>query len=164
MVTLKPVDQKNVWELLRLQVAPEQRDFVATNTESIVEAYTTITAGGVALPFGIYSDETPVGFLMIGYGDIPNEENPPVSAGNYCIWRLMIDRGFQGRGLGARVVCFALEYIETLPCGPAQVCWLSYEPENTAAAALYHAFGFCETGGMDGDEIIAVRPLSAPER
>ena len=28
---------------------------------------------------------------------------------------------------------------------------------------MYHAFGFCETGGMDGYEIIAVRPLAVPE-
>lgn len=44
-------------------------------------------------------------------------------------------------------------------CGEAQYCWLSYEPENTAAKKLYHSFGFRETGEMDEGEIIAVLGL-----
>ena len=65
---LRKVDSGNVWQILALQVQESQRKFVATNTESIVEAYCAITSGGVALPFGIYDGQTPVGFLMIGYG------------------------------------------------------------------------------------------------
>ena len=49
----------------------------------------------------------------------------------------------------------ALDYIKTFPCGEAEYCWLSYEPENTVAAGLYHSFGFSETGEMDGKELIA---------
>lgn len=56
MISLNKVNASNVWELLELQVLPEQEDFVATNTESIVEAYTTLVAGGTALPFGVYAD------------------------------------------------------------------------------------------------------------
>jgi len=48
---------------------------------------------------------------------------------------------------------------ETMPCGTAETCWLSYEPENVVARCLYREFGFRETGEMDGDEIIAVRSL-----
>ena len=159
MISLKPVDSKNVWKLLRLKVSPEQEDFVATNTESIVEAYTTVTAGGVALPFGIFDDETPVGFLMLGYDDLPEEENPAISKGNYTVWRLMIDEKYQHRGYGRAALQLALDYIRGFPCGEAKYCWLSYEPENKAAAALYHSFGFEENGEYDGDEIIAVRPI-----
>lgn len=159
MVSLKPVDSKNVWKLLRLKVSPEQDDFVATNTQSIVEAYTTVTAGGVALPFGIYDGDTPVGFLMLGYGDLPDEENPEISKDNYCIWRFMIDEKCQHRGYGKAAMQLALDYVRTFPCGEAKYCWLSYEPENSRAAALYHSFGFKENGEFDGDEVIAVRPI-----
>ena len=101
MISLNKVNASNVWKLLELQVLPEQEDFVATNTESIVEAYTTLAAGGTALPFGVYADGQPVGFVMFGYGPIPGDEDePPVAAGNYCMWRFMIDRNFQGRGYG----------------------------------------------------------------
>ena len=87
-----------MWSILKLEVDEAQKQFVATNTESIIEAYTTIIAGGIALPFGIYDDDTPVGFLMIGYGEIPEDENPKVAKENYCIWRFMIDKNYQGRG------------------------------------------------------------------
>ena len=159
MVTLEKVNAKNVWKLLKLRVAPEQEDFVASNTQSIVEAYTTVAAGGVALPFGVYADGEPVGFVMLGYDDLPDEENPAVAAGNYTVWRLMIDETQQGRGYGREALRLALDYIRTFPCGPARLCWLSYEPENTGAAALYHAFGFTENGEYDGDEVVAVLTL-----
>ncbi len=80
MISLNKVNASNVWKLLELQVLPEQEDFVATNTESIVEAYTTLAAGGTALPFGVYADGQPVGFVMFGYGPIPGDEDePPVA-------------------------------------------------------------------------------------
>ena len=53
----------------------------------------------------------------------------------------------------------ALDFIRTYPCGRAEYCWLSYEPENTVAKELYASFGFKETGDMDGEEIIAVLKL-----
>ena len=54
MITLRKVDSRNIWDLTKLSVADSQRNFVATNTESILEAYCAITAGGVAMPYGIY--------------------------------------------------------------------------------------------------------------
>ena len=159
MVTLEKVNSKNVWKLLKLRVAPAQEDFVASNTQSIVEAYTTIAAGGVALPFGVYADGEPVGFLMLGYGTLPDEENPVAAEGNYTVWRLMIDASQQGRGYGREALRLALDYIRTFPCGPARLCWLSYEPENAGAAALYHSFGFVENGEYDDDEVVAVLTL-----
>lgn len=160
MITLRKVDSKNVWKLLRLRVREDQDDFVATNTQSIIEAYTTITAGGVALPFGVYDGETPVGFLMIGYGvDGTYEDAPKIAYNNYSIWRLMIDKDQQGKGYGREALRLALDYIRTFPCGEAEYCYLSYEPENERAKKLYESFGFTENGEYDGDEIVAVLKL-----
>lgn len=159
MISIQKVNSHNVWKLLSLEVDENQKSFVATNTESIVQAYTTLAAGGVALPFGIYEDDAPVGFLMIGYGDLPGEENPAIANENYCIWRLMIDRNYQGKGYGTEAIRLALDYIRTFPCGPAKKCFLSYEPENETAKRLYHRFFFRETGEMDGEEIIAALDL-----
>ena len=132
---LHPVDKKNIWKLVHLSVSEDQRDFVATNTESILEAYTTITDGGVALPFGIYDGDTPVGFVMLGYG-VNDPDDPPEADGNYCLWRFMIDEHFQCQGYGKQAMALVLDYVKTYPCGPAKLCWLSYEPENEAAKAL----------------------------
>lgn len=67
MVRIEKVNGKNVWDLLKLKVSDEQRSFVAGNDTSIIEAYTAITGNGYAFPFGIYEEDTPVGFLMIGF-------------------------------------------------------------------------------------------------
>ena len=156
---LKRVDAKNIWALTALKVREDQASFVASNTVSLLEAYATVTAGKQALPFGVYDGETPVGFLMLGYDALDWEDEPEIAAGNYCLWRLMIDQRYQGRGYGRRAVELALDYIRTLPCGAAEFCWLSYEPENTAARLLYRSMGFVETGGMDDEEIVAALPL-----
>lgn len=71
----------------------------------------------------------------------------------------MIDENYQQKGYGKEAVRLALEFVKTFPCGKADFCWLSYEPENEVASQLYHSFGFAETGEMDGDEIIAVLKL-----
>lgn len=156
---LRRVDRENVWPLLKLQVRPEQQHFVATNTESIVEAYTTVAAGGIALPFGLYDGETPVGFTMLSFDCADWEDAPAIAAGNYCIWRLMIDKQYQHRGFGKQAMVEILRYIGTMPCGKSDTVWLSYEPDNTAARDFYRSFGFRDTGETDGEEIIAVRPI-----
>lgn len=162
MLRLERVNGKNVWDLLELKVSDDQKSFVAANDISIIEAYTAITGNGYAFPFGIYDNETSVGFLMIGFdSDDYWEDAPEIAKGNYNLWRLMIDKDFQGKGYGREAVKLALDFIHTWPCGEAKYCWLSYEPENRVAAALYSSFGFEETGEMDGEELIAVLKLGA---
>lgn len=160
MLRLEKITGKNVWSILKLHVSEDQESFVAPNDISIIEAYTAITGNGYAFPFGIYEGETPVGFLMIGFdADDCWEDAPSIARGNYNLWRLMIDKNYQNKGYGKEAVRLALEFIKTIPCGKADFCWLSYEPENEIASRLYHSFGFVETGEMDGDEIIAVLKL-----
>ena len=160
---LVKINNQNVWEIVRLKVHDSQSDFVAPNDYSIIEAYATISSGYVALPFGLYEEGKPVGFVMVGYGTIGDEDEPQIAQNNYCIWRFMIDQKYQGRGLGKRAMKAVLEYIMTFPCGKAEYCWLSYEPDNQAARSLYRKAGFEETGEMDGDEIVAVKRIIAYE-
>lgn len=160
MLRLEKVNGANVWDILKLKVAKEQETFVAANEVSIIEAYTAITGNGYAFPFGIYDDDTPVGFLMIGFDTDDDWENaPPVAKGNYNLWRLMIDGKYQNNGYGKQALGLALEFIKSFPCGNAEYCWLSYDPENDVARRLYRSFGFIETGEMDGDEVIAMLKL-----
>ena len=160
MLRLETITGKNVWDILRLKVSEDQQDFVAPNDVSIIEAYVAITRNGCAFPFGIYEDEVPVGFLMIGYGiDDDWDDAPQIAQNNYNLWRLMIDQRYQRRGYGKQAVALALNFIRSFPCGPAEWCWLSYEPENTIARKLYASYGFAETGGRDGEEIIAALKL-----
>jgi len=160
MLRLEKVNGANVWDILKLSVNDEQKDFVASNEVSIVEAYTAITANGFAFPFGIYDDDILVGFVMVGFDtDDYWEDAPAIAKENYNLWRLMIDKKYQHKGYGKKAVELALDFIRTFPCGKAEYCWLSYEPENTVAKGLYLSFGFIENGDMDGEEAIAILKL-----
>lgn len=160
MLRLEKINGKNVWDVLKLEVSDNQKSFVAANNISIIEAYTAITENGYAFPFAIYEDDTPVGFLMIGF-DVDDywDDAPGIAKGNYNLWRLMIDKNYQGKGLGKKVIRLALDFINTHPCGKAEYCWLSYEAENDVARQLYSSFGFVETGEKDGEELIAILKL-----
>ncbi len=163
MIHLEKIDYRNVWDIIGLEVTEPQEEFVASNRISLVQAYSVRDSETKAFPFGIYDDDTPVGFLMIGFNEAAtyddDEEPPKALERNYSLWRLMIDREFQGRGFGRTAVGLALDFIRSFPCGKAAYCWLSYEPDNTAARNLYRSFGFEETGEKDGDEWIAVLKL-----
>lgn len=137
MLRIEKVNGMNVWDILKLSVKEEQKHFVSANDRSIIEAYTTITGGGYAYPFGIYNDDVLVGFLMVGYDTDEYWENPPaIAKNNYNLWRLMIDKNHQHKGYGKEAVRLALDFVKSLPCGEAEYCWLSYEPENTVAKEL----------------------------
>ncbi|MBO4284559.1 MAG: GNAT family N-acetyltransferase [Clostridia bacterium] len=162
-VTLVKVTPENLIPLVQLTVTDPQKNFVASNTFSLAEAYANVSNGRFAQPFGIYADGDPVGFLMIGY-DVPDEEEDrikyPFVNDSYLIWRLMIDKYHQGKGYGKEAMRLALEYIRTFPCGKSDLCWLSYEPENEIAKNLYASFGFVEQPLPDGwDEVPAVLKL-----
>lgn len=160
MVHLVKIDKSNVWDVIALRVAESQNDFVAENSHSIIDAYVTIGTGCTAFPFGIYDDEKPVGFLMIGFNTTAlYEDNLDVMKNSYLLWRLMIDEKYQKQGYGREAVRLALEFIRMWPCGKADYCVTTYEPENTVAKRLYQSFGFEETGEKDEEEDVAVLKL-----
>ena len=159
MLEFRKITFENVYKIVSLSVNTEQKNFVATNCESLMEAYVAVTNQGVALPFGIYDGDEAVGFIMFGYGLLGDDDEPEVAEGNYCLWRFMIDKKFQNKGYGKEAMKLALDYVRSEPCGKAKLCWLSYEPENVRAKALYAACGFVENGEVCGDEIVAIREL-----
>jgi diamine N-acetyltransferase len=69
MIRIEKVNGKNVWDLLKLKVSDEQRNFVASNDISIIEAYTAITGNGYAFPFGIYEEDKPVAKYQLHHGE-----------------------------------------------------------------------------------------------
>ena len=164
MIHLEKIDSQNVWDVLDLKLRREQKNYVASNEISIVQAYTAIGTGCSAFPFAIYNDKKVVGFLMIGFNEaalyeLDGEEAPSALKNNYSLWRLMIDKRHQGRGYGRQAILQALDFVRTWPCGKAVYCEVSYEPDNEVGAKLYASLGFQVNGEMDGDEIVAVLKL-----
>ncbi len=86
MLKLKKINRNNIGEILKLEVFDNQKSFVATNNSSIIEAYIAITGNNDIFIFGIYKDETPIVFLMIGYDVHSDDEGAPkIAKGNYNI-------------------------------------------------------------------------------
>lgn len=157
MIELRRINLDNVQEITALAVREDQKSFVASNSYSLIEAFATRESGYAALPFGLYADHEPVGFAMFGYGYMDGD--PEIANENYVLVRFMIDHHHQCKGLGKAALAACLDYLRTWPCGKATHVWLSYEPENTVAKAMYHAAGFRENGEMSGGEIVAVLEL-----
>ena len=157
MIHLEKVTYDNVVEVCKLRVKKEQKKFVASNKGSLIEAYLTLDMGRHVYPFAICLDKKVIGFLMVGY-DIYDEGDPDFVKDNYCIWRFMIDKKYQGQGYGKEAFKQALDFIKSEPCGKANVCFLSYEPENEVAKNLYKKFGFVEIPEYyeEGDEMPAI--------
>ncbi|HEV8191115.1 MAG TPA: GNAT family N-acetyltransferase, partial [Ktedonobacterales bacterium] len=101
-VTLREVTKDTVGDVCHLQVAEEQREYVADNAFSIAQAYFEPKAWFRA----IYADEMPIGFVMLF--DAPD-------APEYFLWRLMIDAAHQGKGFGQRAIALLVEYVRTRP-------------------------------------------------
>ena len=86
-ITMKEITAETVWPIMKVNVAENQKSFVAPNANSIAEAYFTKEAWFRA----IYAGEEPVGFVML----FADEKKP-----EYFLWRLMIDKDHQGKGYG----------------------------------------------------------------
>ncbi|WP_315122457.1 GNAT family N-acetyltransferase [uncultured Clostridium sp.] len=152
MVELRKITFDNFDECIKLEPKEEQKSFVASNIRSLAQAYVALTNNEcIPMPYAIYDNDIMVGFIMLSYtaADKNNDENA------YWVWRLMIDKGQQGKGYGKEAMAKALELIRSFPHGEASAVYLSYEPENVAAKALYASLGFVETGKIEYGEMVA---------
>ena len=140
-ITLRRIDENNFTDAFRLELKDGQREFVSHPIRSLAQAYVYYHQ---CTPFGIYAEETMVGYVLILYDYGPEE---------YNIWHMMIDRKHQGRGYGKAALAQCLSYIATRPFGASRRVVLTCHRENFSALALYHSFGFAETGIQGGDEL-----------
>jgi diamine N-acetyltransferase len=152
MPEIRPVTKDNWRELIGLKVRGDQTHFVASNLHSIAESQFGAEYEGHwdLHPFGIYDENTPVGFLMYGF----NFEHPKQQA---FILRLMVDDKYQGKGYGR----FGMERMLEIFRAHERIMevGISYEPENEVARKLYASLGFEETGRMLEGEVEAILRL-----
>ena len=149
-LSIRPVTKDNWLTLIRLKVRKDQEPFVAPNVYSIAEAQfgeDSEQGHWDAFPFGIYDDETPVGFMMVEF----NFDSPKMQG---FIVRLMVDERFQGKGYGQFGVEKMIEMFRAEE--RVKVAGVSYEPENDAARKLYAKCGFEETGEIWQGETLAL--------
>ncbi|MEQ7054177.1 GNAT family N-acetyltransferase [Paenibacillaceae sp. P-4] len=139
MIALKEIDRSNFFDVIKLSVADEQSDFVATNLFSLAQA----KAFPECVCLAIYHDEVLVGFTMYCIDEEDHE---------YWIYRLMIDTKYQSKGYGKAAMELLIERIKE--DRQHRVIYISFEPENTWAKQLYEKLGFEEDGRVIEGEIV----------
>ena len=144
-VSLREVTKETLRDITGLRVRPDQQRLVATNAESIAEAY---FSPEVAWFRAVYAGDTPVGFLML-------EDNP--AEGRYYLWRFMIDARYQRSGVGRRALELLLEHLKKRP--GASVLYTSCVPGEGSPGPFYEKMGFVYTGEEDGGELVMRREL-----
>ena len=140
-IELKPITEDNFIDAFNLRLGEGQEKFVSHPVRSLAQAY---VYRNQCRPFGIYSQDQMVGYVMVIYDyDVPE----------YDIWHLMIDRAHQGRGYAKEAIRQCLAYIDTKPFGDSGRVALTCAKENEAALHIYKSFGFAFTGTEDDGEI-----------
>ena len=141
MIVLRAIDGYNFRRITELSVTEEQKGFVASNVYSLAQAY----AMPECRPLAVYEGMEPVGFVMYAL-DADDQE--------YWIYRFMIDRRFQRRGYGRQALRLLIERIRA-EAPDRRALYISCEPENAAALALYTSFGFVPDGRVvDGETVL----------
>ena len=167
MIELKPISilDKEMLECINLSVTDEQNNFVASNAYSLAEAYDTNkrhTERGEnsrAAPYAAYKDSKMIGFIMIGYffpGE-NDEDDAYCDEPFYYIWRLFVDKEYQGKGFGREILNLAMEKVKAKYLGNANLCYSSYDPDNNASRRTFAAYGFKEDGRIiDGETVCKI--------
>ena len=139
-VELKRIDENNFLKAFNLKLGKEQEKFVSHPIRSLAQAYVYYNQ---CTPFGIFDEDTMVGYVMVIY-DYDLQE--------YNIWHMMIDEAYQHQGYGSLALKRCLDYIAEKPFGSSNKVVLTCNKDNAVARHLYEKFGFQETGNDDEDE------------
>jgi len=140
-INLKRIDEDNFIQAFNLKVTKEQERFVSSPIRSLAQAYVYYDQ---CVPFGIFNDDTMVGYMMVIYD---------YDLAEYNIWHMMIDIKYQHQGFGTLALKKCLDYIATHPFGQSNKVTLTCNKDNAIALHLYYHFGFQETGKEDEEEL-----------
>lgn len=146
-VHLVEIAEHNARDVLRLATHHSQQRFVAPMATSFVDALFPGEDGGAAVvPWfrAVEADDELAGFVMLA-------ERTDTSPEAY-LWRLLIDRRHQRRGIGDRVLTRIVDRLRAEGDGSLLVSW---SPGAGSPEPFYLARGFVPTGVVDDGEIEA---------
>jgi diamine N-acetyltransferase len=147
VVSLRPLTDSNRAELEALRVSAAQREFVSSVAGSLLEA--AEHPGAHAICWGLYDDDTPVGFVMIA-DEVDKPEYIP-----QFLWKLLIDERYQRRGYGTAALDLVVEYFRSRP--GVEVVWTSAGEGEGSPIPFYERYGFERTGEIVDDDEVKLR-------
>lgn len=138
MVEFVEINEENYEAVLKLKITDEQNEakFIAPNVRSIADAYLYREAGDV-FPYAVQDGDEVVGFILL---DEDEEEK------ELMIWRMMVDKDYQGQGYGKAIVEKVMEMFES--DDRFDVLIADYVKGNDVMGKLLESLGF-EYGDFD---------------
>ena len=146
LVSLREITGETVRQITGLSVSPEQQRFVASNAVSLAEALFSPDAWYRA----IYAGES--------LYDESLQPTPPPNP-QVALWRLMVDRQFQGQGVGTAALEQVIAHVRSK--GLFSSLLVSYVPALGGPEKFYLRAGFKHTGKVDGGEVVLELSLNA---
>ena len=137
MVELKAITKDNFEDVISLKVSEHQQAFVSSTAHSLAQAY---VYRDTAFPFAIYTDDTLVGFIMLGFYEEKKQ---------YTLWKFLIDNKYQNHGYGKEALKMGIEYLITT--FGAKEIYVGVSSENDIAKQLYSSVGFKATGLVENN-------------
>jgi diamine N-acetyltransferase len=147
VVSLRPIDDSNRQAVEALEVSPDQQQFVSNVADSLREAASE--PDGRALYWAIYSNETPVGFVMIS-----DDVGGPGYFPQY-LWKLFIDERYQGRGYGTATLDLIAEYFRRR--SEVEIMRTSAGQGKGSPIGFYERYGFERTGDIVFDNEVLLQ-------
>ena len=145
LVTLREITSDTVRAVTDLAVAESQSSFVAPNAVSLSQALFAPEAWYRA----IYVAENLAGFVML---EDESLRTPPPPEPKVGLWRFMIDKEYQGRGIGSAALLKVIDHVRQK--GLFKELTLSYVPGPSCPEPFYLALGFRHTGRIEGKEVV----------
>jgi diamine N-acetyltransferase len=150
-VVFREVDERTLEAVLAVTLAPEQLTYVGTVSEALDEAREV--PEGKPWYRAVFDGELAVGFVMLSWNVQPS---PPEIIGPWYLWKLIVDRRYQGRGYGRAIIN---RVVETVRAEGAETLLTSYALGPDNPGPFYQHVGFIPTGGVniDGEIIVALK-------
>ena len=145
-VKIVELNAENWYDCCELEVSTEQKEYIESNAISIAQSKFEHTLK----PYAIYIGEKVVGFLM--YNSVQEELD------GYWIYRIMVDKEFQGKGIGKTATKLMIAEMAKLP--NARKIIVGYHPNNMGAHNLYSSLGFIDNGNRFGKEMAVIKMVN----
>jgi diamine N-acetyltransferase len=153
---LVDVDLGNYYPIMMLEVADDQAEFAWTNSAPLAEA--AYVPGFV--PRALYLGDEPIGLGLVGPFYPGYVYDGPPEPGAYIIDHVMVDRRYQGKGYGRRLVALLVDETSARP--DCRRILLAVHPGNERALAMYRKMGFADIGRTHEKDILM--ELKTPAR
>ena len=147
MIKLEEINENNFYKVINLKLLEEQKKYIASNVKSLAECYLYRKNEDV-FPYAILVNDEVIGFVLL-YDDIQEQW--------VTIWRLMIDKNYQGQGYGYLAILEVEKMIKEK--NKYKQIYSNYVENNIASKKLFSKLGYRYFKKNNANEDVVVKDL-----